>query len=356
MPWLTARENVAIGADRVYPQGHAAPSARRSSNTTSRRSASATRMDRLAADMSNGMRQRVGIARAFALSPKLLLLDEPFGMLDSLTRWELQEVLMEVWSQTRVTAICVTHDVDEAILLSDRVVMMTNGPEATIGRVVDVDLPRPRTRKALVEHPDYYRYRAVRPLVPRGIRARRPPQEGRRLMAAVARARRRLRLHPRDRSLDPRPLRRRRCSAPTASTGRSSPSRPRSDGLRLRPRRGPARPRLEGSAARSCSTDLSDPAFLRAGPADEAGLAAAAAIPVFSRRDAARASSCSSAAATDVPRRRPRDLARRRGERDDARRRLLRRRDRLPRGLGTHRASSAARACPAASGAPARRC
>ena len=82
-------------------------------------------------------------------------------MLDSLTRWELQEVLMEVWSQTRVTAICVTHDVDEAILLSDRVVMMTNGPEATIGKIVEVDLPRPRTRKALVEHPDYYRYRAA---------------------------------------------------------------------------------------------------------------------------------------------------------------------------------------------------
>ena len=79
--------------------------------------------------MSNGMRQRVGIARAFALSPKLLLLDEPFGMLDSLTRWELQEVLMEVWSRTKVTAVCVTHDVDEAILLADRVVMMTNGPQ-----------------------------------------------------------------------------------------------------------------------------------------------------------------------------------------------------------------------------------
>jgi nitrate/nitrite transport system ATP-binding protein len=107
------------------------------------------------------MRQRVGIARDFALSPKLLLLDEPFGMLDSLTRWELQEVLMEVWSQTEVTAICVTHDVDEAILLSDRVVMMTNGPEATIGRIVEVDLARPRSRKALIEHPDYYRYRAA---------------------------------------------------------------------------------------------------------------------------------------------------------------------------------------------------
>jgi nitrate/nitrite transport system ATP-binding protein len=117
-------------------------------------------MNRPAADMSNGMRQRVGIARAFALSPKLLLLDEPFGMLDSLTRWELQEVLMEVWSRTRVTAVCVTHDVDEAILLADRVVMMTNGPRATIGRITEVNLPRPRTRRALIDHPDYYRYRA----------------------------------------------------------------------------------------------------------------------------------------------------------------------------------------------------
>ena len=116
-------------------------------------------MNKSAAEMSNGMRQRVGIARAFAVSPKLLLLDEPFGMLDSLTRWQLQEVLMEVWTRTQVTAICVTHDVDEAILLADRVVMMTNGPNARIGRILDVDLPRPRSRKALLAHPDYYSYR-----------------------------------------------------------------------------------------------------------------------------------------------------------------------------------------------------
>ena len=157
-PWLTAKENVAIGVDRVYPK---ASQAERQEVVEYylERVGLADAMDKLASDMSNGMRQRVGIARAFALSPKLLLLDEPFGMLDSLTRWELQEVLMEVWSRTKVTTVCVTHDVDEAILLADRVVMMTNGPRATIGKVTEVKLPRPRTRKALLEHPDYYAYR-----------------------------------------------------------------------------------------------------------------------------------------------------------------------------------------------------
>ena len=157
-PWLTARENCAIGVDRVYPR---ASRAERQDVVEYylERVGLADAMDKQASDLSNGMRQRVGIARAFALSPKLLLLDEPFGMLDSLTRWELQEVLMEVWSRTKVTAICVTHDVDEAIMLADRVVMMTNGPRATIGRIMEVDLPRPRTRKALLEHPDYYLYR-----------------------------------------------------------------------------------------------------------------------------------------------------------------------------------------------------
>jgi nitrate/nitrite transport system ATP-binding protein len=157
MPWLTARENVALGVDRVYP--HASGRAARHRRLLSDRVGLGDAMDKRAAELSNGMKQRVGIARAFALSPKLLLLDEPFGMLDSLTRWELQEVLMEVWARTKVTAICVTHDVDEAILLADRVVMMTNGPNARIGNIMDVDLPRPRSRKALLEHPDYYAYR-----------------------------------------------------------------------------------------------------------------------------------------------------------------------------------------------------
>ncbi|MDX8351170.1 nitrate ABC transporter ATP-binding protein [Cognatiyoonia sp. IB215182] len=157
-PWLTAKENVAIGVDKVYPK---ASQVERQDVVEYylERVGLADAMDKGAADLSNGMKQRVGIARAFALSPKLLLLDEPFGMLDSLTRWELQEVLMEVWSRTKVTAICVTHDVDEAILLADRVVMMTNGPQATIGKITDVNLPRPRSRKALLEHPDYYNYR-----------------------------------------------------------------------------------------------------------------------------------------------------------------------------------------------------
>lgn len=158
LPWLSAFDNVMLGVDKVYP--HASQTERDDIvEYYLTRVGLADAMAKKAADMSNGMRQRVGIARAFALSPKLLLLDEPFGMLDSLTRWELQEVLMEVWERTHLTAIIVTHDVDEAILLADRVVMMTNGPHAKIGKIQDIDLPRPRSRKALLEHPDYYAYR-----------------------------------------------------------------------------------------------------------------------------------------------------------------------------------------------------
>lgn len=157
-PWLTAFENVMLGVDKVYP--HASRSEREDIvEYYLTRVGLGDSLRKKAGDMSNGMRQRVGIARAFALSPKLLLLDEPFGMLDSLTRWELQEVLMEVWERTHVTAIVVTHDVDEAILLADRVVMMTNGPHAKIGKIETIDLPRPRSRKALLAHPDYYKYR-----------------------------------------------------------------------------------------------------------------------------------------------------------------------------------------------------
>lgn len=157
-PWMTTYENVSLGVERVYP--HASTEEQKDIvEYYLNRVGLGDAIQKKAAELSNGMKQRVGIARAFALSPKLLLLDEPFGMLDSLTRWELQEVLMDVWTRTKVTAIMVTHDVDEAILLADRVVMMTNGPNANVGKIMDVNLPRPRTRKSLVAHPDYYMYR-----------------------------------------------------------------------------------------------------------------------------------------------------------------------------------------------------
>ena len=105
-----------------------------------------------ARELSQGMQQRVGIARAFALSPKMLLLDEPFGMLDSLTRMELQEVLLELLAREQKTTLMVTHDVDEALFMSDRVVMMTNGPRAGIGDILEVPFARPRVRTVL-EHP-----------------------------------------------------------------------------------------------------------------------------------------------------------------------------------------------------------
>jgi len=113
-------------------------------------------MHKKPAELSQGMRQRVGIARAFALKPKMLLLDEPFGMLDSLTRYELQQVLIELWRKNKITALMVTHDVDEALFLSDRVVCMTDGPAAEVGEILEVNFPRPRERKAVMEHPDYY--------------------------------------------------------------------------------------------------------------------------------------------------------------------------------------------------------
>ena len=155
VPWLSAYENVALGVEQVF--AHASRNERNDivEHYLSRVGLAEAQHKR-AAELSNGMKQRVGIARAFALSPKLLLLDEPFGMLDSLTRWDLQEVLMDVWTRTKLTAIVVTHDVDEAILLADRIVMMTNGPNAKVGNVLEIDLPRPRTRRLLLEHPSYY--------------------------------------------------------------------------------------------------------------------------------------------------------------------------------------------------------
>src|SRR5690606_32685864 len=112
-------------------------------------------MHKFPREISGGMKQRVGIARALAIQPKVLLLDEPFGALDSLTRVHLQDELLRIVAATSTTAIMVTHDVDEAVLLSDRIVMLTNGPAATIGEILTVDLPRPRDRMALLDNPEY---------------------------------------------------------------------------------------------------------------------------------------------------------------------------------------------------------
>lgn len=158
MPWMSALDNVLLGVNQVFKHESSAEKRDIAEYYLSRVGLGDV-MQRSASDLSNGMQQRVGIARAFALSPKLLLLDEPFGMLDSLTRWELQDVLMDIWTRTKVTTVCVTHDVDEAILLADRVVMMSNGPEARVGNIMSVDLPRPRSREQLMAHPDYYAYR-----------------------------------------------------------------------------------------------------------------------------------------------------------------------------------------------------
>ena len=116
--------------------------------------------DKRPAEISGGMKQRVGIARALAMEPKVLLLDEPFGALDALTRATLQDALLEIQAQLRMTVVMVTHDVDEAVLLSDRVVMMTNGPAATVGQVMPVTLARPRLRLVLAEDPEYHHCRA----------------------------------------------------------------------------------------------------------------------------------------------------------------------------------------------------
>jgi len=154
-PWMTALENVLIGVQQVRPNDPAVEQrlvAERALATVGLGEA----LDKKPAELSAGMRQRVGLARAFALDPKMLLLDEPFGMLDSLTRLELQEVLIDVWTRDKKTALMVTHDVDEALFLSDRVAMMTSGPAATLGAVLTIPFPRPRIRREVLEHPQYY--------------------------------------------------------------------------------------------------------------------------------------------------------------------------------------------------------
>jgi len=159
LPWLTVRENIALAVDSVMEEFSKADR----HDITERH----IRMvglqhaaDKPPAQLSGGMKQRVAIARALAIRPKLLLLDEPFGALDALTRGNLQEQLMQICEENQVTAVMVTHDVDEAVLLSDRIVMLTNGPSSKIGGILEVDIPRPRKRMEVVNHPSYYSLRS----------------------------------------------------------------------------------------------------------------------------------------------------------------------------------------------------
>lgn len=157
-PWMTALQNVMLGVKQVFPHANKKQQEDICKYYLNKVGLGDS-FSKKAKDLSQGMQQRVGIARAFALKPKVLLLDEPFGMLDSLTRAELQDVLLEIWDKEKITAIQITHDVDEAIFLADRVIMMTSGPRAQIGDILEIGFERPRERKEILNHPDYYKYR-----------------------------------------------------------------------------------------------------------------------------------------------------------------------------------------------------
>jgi nitrate/nitrite transport system ATP-binding protein len=160
LPWLTCFDNVYLAVERVFSGSEDKASlVKRTRDTLALVGLSHAEM-KFTTEISGGMKQRVGIARALAMEPKVLLLDEPFGALDALTRANLQDELMKIVAATNSTVVMVTHDVDEAVLLSDRIVMMTNGPSATIGEILDVDLPRPRQRLKLAEDLRYNRLRS----------------------------------------------------------------------------------------------------------------------------------------------------------------------------------------------------
>ena len=161
LPWLTCFENVYLAVERVFSKTELKVELKARTQSVLELVGLGHAMHKYPGEVSGGMKQRVGIARALAMEPKVLLMDEPFGALDALTRARLQDELMTICAATQATVVMVTHDVDEAVLLSDRIVMMTNGPEATIGEVLSVDLPRPRARLALAHDPRYMGYRSA---------------------------------------------------------------------------------------------------------------------------------------------------------------------------------------------------
>ena len=159
LPWLTCFENVYLAVERVFGATETKAQLKARTDAVLSMVGLTAAAQKRPGEISGGMKQRVGIARALSMEPKVLLLDEPFGALDALTRAKLQDELLEIVAKTQATVVMVTHDVDEAVLLSDKIVMMTNGPSATIGEVVNVDLPYPRNRVALAENADYQHYR-----------------------------------------------------------------------------------------------------------------------------------------------------------------------------------------------------
>lgn len=158
MPWMTVFENIRLAVRAAYPDWDRAKIAAHVHKYIELVGLTGAEEKRPVA-LSGGMKQRVGLARAFSIEPKVLLLDEPFAQIDALTRGVIQEELIQMWNATRNTVFMVTHDVDEAILLSDRILLMTNGPCARIAELVDVAIPRPRARETIIEHPHYYKIR-----------------------------------------------------------------------------------------------------------------------------------------------------------------------------------------------------
>ena len=159
LPWMSALDNVLLAARQAHPS-----MTRRGTTALALRYMELVGVAEFAhqkpAELSQGAQQRVATARALSLEPRFLLLDEPFGALDSITRCELQDLLIELWERARKTVILVTHDVDEALYLSDRILLMTDGPEARVGRELTITLPRPRSRRSAMENPEYFRLRA----------------------------------------------------------------------------------------------------------------------------------------------------------------------------------------------------
>ncbi|MBL0283986.1 MAG: ABC transporter ATP-binding protein [Zoogloea sp.] len=161
LPWLNCFENVYLAVERVFSARDGKEALRARTNAALEMVHMGHAAQKLPHEISGGMKQRIGIARAFAMEPKILLMDEPFGALDALTRAALQDELIGVMAKTGATVVMVTHDVDEAVLLSDRVVMMTNGPAATIGEILDVKLTKPRDRLQLAHDPHFAECRAA---------------------------------------------------------------------------------------------------------------------------------------------------------------------------------------------------